>query len=232
MKRSNILVALMMSLFVGFTACSDDDTLTKEEQEQKDQQELLAKINDNFEAITTKAWAFTAFEPSDDLVAASQTDDATALTMVVKGEQATNFNMVLSFTVEGDIIKPSVAMNVAEADMLPKLLAYQTAISGLELDFLFDTEAAYQAEIRRIIAAPLAADELTREELTNEETGLCIFSISQNDFSALSYEDLVLSQRKLVAGNDDKIYIDADGTLVVEATNKAYGVSKYRFTAQ
>lgn len=228
MKKMNLYFALLLGAMISFTACSKDDELTAEEKEAKQTKELLETITANFDAITAKKWTFKEFQPSAEMLAASKTDDGVvALTTITKAAQAPNFNMVLSFAAEGDFYKTNVAMNVPEADLEAKLIAYQDAIAGFPAGFLYESKEYYMASVRRVAAAPFAADDLTTDEITNEETGLCIFSVRMNDFSEFSYEDLVLAQKKLIAGNNDKIYMNEDGTLTVETTSADYGVSKY-----
>lgn len=228
MKKFNVFFALLLGAMISFTSCSDDDELTAEELEAKQTKELLETITTNFDAITTKKWAYKEFQPSADMEAASKTDDGyAALTTIVKAEQAPNFNMVLSFTVEGDLHNADVALNVPEADLETKLITYQDAIAGFPSGFLYDTKEYYMASVRRIVAAPFAADEAEIEDIVDEDTGECILKIGKSDFSKLSYDDLVLSQKKLIAGNSDKIYLNDDGSLTVEVTDEKYGVSKY-----
>ncbi len=228
MKKMNLFFALMVGALIGFSSCSKDDDLSPEELEAKQTKELLEKISANYDAITSKKWALKEFQPSASMVAASKTEDgAVALTTIVKGQQASNFNMVLSFAAEGALHKTNVAINVPEADLEATLIAFQDAIAGFEAGFLYDTKEYYMASVRRIVAAPFAADDSKIEDIVNEETGECILKIGKTDFSKLSYDDLVLEQRKLVAGNNDKIYKNEDGTLTVETTSKEFGVSKY-----
>lgn len=231
MKKINLFFVLLMGLMVSFASCSsDDDELTPEEQEENQKEELLATISSNYSTITSKQWALKEFQASDDMVAASQTDDgAVALTTIIKAEQVLNFDLVLSFSQEGDVENIDVAMNVAEEDLEAKLIAFQDAIAGFEAGFLYDTQEYYIATIRRVVAAPFAADDDKIEDIVDENTGECILTISESDFSLLSYDDIVLSQRKLIAGNSDKIYLNEDGTLTVEVTSEDYGVSKYIF---
>ena len=229
MKKRNVIFALLLGAVASFTSCSKDDDLTPEEIEAKEKQELVAEITTNFETITTTQWAFKEFQPSDDLLAASETEDgAVAKTQIMDAKHAKNFNMVLTFSADGEVLKPSIAMNVPEEELETKVLAYLNEPWGFELyTELSDNELkSYLAQFRRVIAAPLAADDLGTDDITSEETGLCIFSISMRDFSELSYDDTVLAQKKLIEGNSDKIYINADGTLTVETTSTDYGVSK------
>lgn len=228
MSKINIFFTLLLGAVVSFSSCSKDDELTPEELEAKEAKELLENITANFNTITSKEWAFQEFQPSADLLAASKTEDGVvAKTTMVKIEQVNNFGLVLSFEAAGDLFKTNVAMNVPEAEMEEKLIAYQDAIAGFPAGFLYDTKEYYMASVRRIIAAPFAADEAKIEEIVDESTGKCILEIGQRDFSNLSYDDLVLAQKKLIAGNSDKIYINEDGTLTVETTSEDYGVSKF-----
>lgn len=228
MKKMNLYFALLLGAMISFTACSKDDELTAEEKEAKQTKELLETITANFDAITAKKWTLKEFQPSADMLAASETDDGVvALTTITKAAQVPNFNMVLSFASEGDLYKTDVAINVPEADLEAKLIAYQDAIAGFPAGFLYESKEYYMAGVRRVIAAPFAADEAEIEEIVDEATGDCILKIGQTDFSKLSYEDLVLAQKKLIAGNNDKIYMNEDGTLTVETTSADYGVSKY-----
>ncbi len=245
MKKFNLFFALLLCTIISFSSCSDDDEtpakeeeqqpveeeLTPEELEAKQKQELLETITANFDAITSKKWTLKEFQPSDDMLEASKTEDGyAALTTIVKAEQAQNFGLVVSFSEEGNTEKVNVALNVAEDELEAKLIAFQDAIAGFEAGFLYDTQEYYISSIRRVVAAPFAADDKKIEDIVDENTGECILTISESDFSLLSYEDLVLAQRKLVSGNSDKIYMNEDGSLTVEVTSEDYGVSKYIFT--
>ncbi|WP_027471476.1 hypothetical protein [Saccharicrinis fermentans] len=231
MNKFNWLFALLIGALVSFTACDDDDELTAEELEAKQTEELLETISANFDDIVSKQWAYKEFVPSDDMLTASQTEDGyVARTIIIKAEQVSNFNMVLSFTKDADVYATDVAVNVPEADLVAKLIAYQDAIAGFEAGFLYDTQEYYLSSIRRVIAAPFSADDDAIEDIVDEETGECILEITPADFSALGYDDLVLSQKKLIAGNSDKVYLNEDGTLTVEVTSEDYGVSKYIYS--
>nr|WP_319399148.1 hypothetical protein [uncultured Carboxylicivirga sp.] len=231
MKSIKLLLALFLGATISFTSCSSDDELTPEEQEAKQTEELLATISANYDEITSKEWSYKEFQPSDDMLAASQTDNGyLALTTIVKAEQSKNFGLVVSFTEEGGEDKVNVALNVPEEELEARLIAFQDAIAGFETGFLYDTQEYYIATIRRVVAAPFAADDKEIEDIVDETTGESILSISASNFSSLSYDDLVLSQRKLIEGNSDKIYLNEDGTLTVEVTSEDYGVSKYIFT--
>lgn len=228
MKKRNVIFALLLGAVASFTSCSKDDDLTPEEIEAKEKQELVAEITTNFETITTAQWAFKEFQPSDDLLAASESlDGALAKTTMEKAEHAKNFNLALSFVAEGNSFKAKVDVNLSDEEIDTQLKAYQDAVypEFSEWGFILGKESTL-ASFRRFIAAPFAADDLKIDDITNEETGLCIFSISMRDFSELSYDDTVLAQKKLIEGNSDKIYINADGTLTVETTSTDYGVSK------
>lgn len=229
MRKVNVFFALLLGTMIGFTSCSEDDELTPEELEAKQTEELLGTITSNFDEITSKQWTLKEFQPSDDMIAASQTEDgATAKTRINDAEHAKNFNMVLSFAANGDLLKPGIAMNVPEEELESKVLTYLNEPWGFEL-FTSLTEGelnSYLAQFRRVIAAPLAADDLNRDDITSEETGLCVFNIEMRDFSQMSYDDVVLAQKQLIEGNNDKIYMNEDGTLTVETTSVEYGVSK------
>ncbi|MBI9059159.1 MAG: hypothetical protein JEZ01_15465 [Labilibaculum sp.] len=228
MNKFNYLFALLLGALVSFTSCDKDDDLSPEELEAKQTEELIETITANFDAVTTKKWSFKEFQPSADMLAASTTQDGVvALTTIVKAEQAPSFNMVVSFITEGDFKMTDVAVNVPEADLEAKLIAYQDAIAGFPAGFLYDTKEYYLSSVRRIVAAPFAADEDAIEDIVNEDTGECILKIKKSDFSTLTYEDVVLAQKKMFAGNGDKIYINEDGSLTVEVTSEDYGVSKY-----
>ncbi len=234
MKKMNWLWALMFGLLVSFTACSsDDDELSPEEVEAQQTEELLSEITANFEDITSKTWAYKEFQPSDDMVASSETEDGyVALTGILKADHAKNFNLELTFIAQEDgLYKPTIAVNLSDEEVDVALQAYQDDLYPDMADwgFLLGKESTL-ASFRRVIAAPLAADELGIDDITSEETGLCIFTIASRDFSDLSYEDLVLAQRKLIAGNDDKIYVNEDGTLTIETTSTDFGVSKVILT--
>ncbi len=130
-------------------------------------------------------------------------------------------------SIKGALYKTNFAVNVPEAELEAKLIEYQDAIAGFQTGFLYDTQEYYLASLRRTLAAPFAADEAKVTDIVNEETGECVLKIGKTDFSGFSYDDLVLAQRKLIAGNLDKIYINEDGTLTVESTSTEFGVSKY-----
>lgn len=235
MKKFNVFFALLLGAMISFTSCSDDDELTAEELEAKQTKELLETITTNFDAITTKKWAYKEFQPSADMEAASKTDDGyAALTRITDAKYAKDFNMVLSFVANGDLYSPGIAMNVPEDELEAIVLNSLNEPYGFEVyTELTDSQLkSYLAQYRRVVASPFAADDLTTDEITSEETGLCIFSIGIRDFSSLSYDDLVLSQKKLIAGNSDKIYMNEDGTLTVETTSTEYGVSKLILTEE
>lgn len=228
MRKVNVFFALLLGTMIGFTSCSEDDELTPEELEAKQTEELLETITSNFDAITSKKWTLKEFQPSDDMVAASKTEDgAVALTTITKAEHAKEFNFVLSFVADGALFKPEVDIDLSDEEIDTKLKAFQDAVypDFAEWGFILGKESTL-ASFRRVIAAPFAADDLKIDDITNEETGLCIFSIAMNDFSSLSYEDLVLSQKQLIEGNSDKIYMNEDGTLTVETSDETYGISK------
>jgi hypothetical protein len=231
MRKVNVFLALLMGVMVLFTSCSEDDDLSSEELEAKQTEELLQTISSNFDAITSKKWTFNEFQPSADMLTASKTEDGVvALTTIVKAEQVSNFDMVLSFEQKGTVHNVNVAINVPEVELEAKLITFQDAIAGFEAGFLYDTPEYYMASVRRVIAAPFAADEDGIEDIVDETTGESKLTIKKQDFSALTYEDLVLSQKKLIAGNSDKIYTNEDGSLTVEVTDEEYGVSKYVYS--
>jgi len=228
MKKFNVFFALLLGAMVSFTACSKDDELTAEELEAKQTKELLEKISDNFTGVTSMKWTLKEFQPSDDMLADSKTvDGAEAKTIIVKAEHAKNFNLILSFLEDGDFLKPKVDVNLTDEEIDTKLKAFQDAVypDFADWGFILGKESTL-AGFRRVIAAPFAADDLGIDDITSEETGLCIFKIGMSDFSKLSYDDVVLAQKKLIAGNSDKIYFNEDGTLTVETTQEKYGVSK------
>lgn len=228
MKKMNLFFALMVGALIGFTSCSKDDDLSPEELEAKQTKELLEKISANFDDITSQKWALKEFQPSASMVAASQTQDgADALTTITNATHAKNFNLVLSFLTEGAVIKPAIDVNLTDEEIDVKLKAYQDEVYPEFADwgFILGKESTL-ATFRRVIAAPLAADDLKIDDITSDETGLCIFSIAMSDFSGLAYDDLVLARKKLIAGNNDNIYMNEDGTLTVETTSVKYGVSK------
>jgi uncharacterized Zn finger protein (UPF0148 family) len=229
MKKMNKFFALMLGAVICFSACSDDDELTQEEKDAKQAKELVEQITETYTTITDKKWSYKEFQPSKAMEDASKTDDgATAKTRINDAKHALNFNMELSFKAEGDKVKPSIAMNVPEDELEAKVLTYLNEPWGFELfTEVSDSELkSYLAQFRRVIAAPLAADKLGTDEITNEETGLCVFTIALRDYSEMTYDDVILNQKKFIAGNDDKIYLNEDGTLTVESTHKDYGVSK------
>lgn len=222
----------MLGAIVCLTACSEDE-LTQAEKEAKETQKLVKEITDNYNSITEKKWEYKAFEGSESLIAASKTDDgADALQTVNKAKYAYDLKMVLSFSKEGDLIKPTVAINVPESDQEKTMIGILNKITMEAWGFPAYEELSpaqllgHLADYRRFIAAPLASDKLTTDQLTNDETGRCIFSIALKDFSEMAYDDVVLNQKKFIDGNVDKIYLNEDGTLTVETTSEKYGVSK------
>nr|WP_321451317.1 hypothetical protein [uncultured Carboxylicivirga sp.] len=230
MKSIKLLLALFLGATISFTSCSSDDELTPEEQEAKQTEELLATISANYDEITSKEWSYKEFQPSDDMLAASQTDDGyVAKAIIAKAEQAKNFGLVVSFAEDGNKTKVDVAINVPDDELEARLIAFSDAQMDEPLGFLYDIQEYFIATVRRVVAAPFAADDLEIEDIVDEATGECILSISASNFSSLSYDDLVLSQRKLIEGNSDKVYLNEDGTLTVEVTSEDYGVSKYIF---
>ncbi len=233
MKKFNAFFALLLVAMISFTACSKDDKLTPEEQEAKQTKELVDQVTVNYTTITSKKWALKEFEGSESLIAASKTEDGNdALQIVTKAKYSPDLNMVLSFTKDGDLIKPTVKINVAEDDLEQTMIGILNKITTEAWGFPAYSELTpgqllgHLADYRRFIAAPFAADALTTEQITNDETGLCIFSIGLRDYSAMVYDDVVLNQKKFIDGNSDKIYLNEDGTLTVETTSEKYGVSK------
>ncbi len=230
MKKVSLFFTLLLGAMVCFTSCSDDDELTPEEQEAKQKEELLVTITANYDAVTSKKWELKEFQPSADMQAAAATEDgAVAATIIARTSFAHNFNMVMSFSAEGDAFKPKVDFNLTDEEIDEQLMAYQNELYPDMADwgvFVLGKEVTL-AEFRRVVAAPLAADELGIDDITNDETGLCIFSFEIRDYTQLSYDDMILAQNKLIAGNDDKIYLNEDGTLTIEATSTEFGVSKY-----
>jgi len=231
MNKMNGIYALLLGALVCLTACSKEDELSPEELEAKQTKELLEKISDNYSSFTSKKWAYKDFVFSDDLLAASKTEDGIqAKTIVDNASQASNFNMELTFEeVQGDSLKVNVDFNLTDEQIDAKLLEYQDAIypdfSAWGMGLILGKEETL-AQLRRVIASPIAADDLKTAEITDLKTGLCKFKIGKADFAKLMYEDLVLSQKKLIGGNNDKIYLNEDGTLTVESTHTDYGVSK------
>ncbi|MBI9062020.1 MAG: hypothetical protein JEZ14_08515 [Marinilabiliaceae bacterium] len=230
MKKFNVFFALLLGAMVSFTACSKDDELTAEELEAKQTKELVETITANFETITSKEWAYKEFQPSAEMLAASNTEDE-ALQRINLGNSAKKFNMVISFSPEGDLLKPSVAMGLPD-DKLEQTVLDCLNAPYIEMGFVLYTELtesqlkSYLADYRRVVAAPFSADKLTTNQITSEETGRCIFTIGLRDYSEMGYEDVMLNQKKPIEGNSDKIYTNEDGTLTVETTSEKYGVSK------
>ncbi len=229
MKKFNVFFALLLGAMVSFTACSKDDELTAEELEAKQTKELIETITANFETITSKEWAFKEFVSSEALITAAKDPDNTVANETMKvRKHVGNFKPVLSFEAIGDLIKPSVSFGLTDEEIENKIMDYQSDAYPdwpAEWGLVFSVES-YSAKFRRAIAAPLAADDLKIDDITSEETGLCIFKMGMNDFSKLSYDDVVLAQKRLIAGNSDKMYINEDGTLTVETTSEKFGVSK------
>lgn len=227
MKKFNVFFALLLGAMVSFTACSKDDELTAEELEAKQTKELLETITDNFNDITSKKWTFKEFQPTAELVAAKGTDDE-ALMAILRSENISKLNPVLRFEEDGDFKKVHVDFNLSEDELFAKLLEAQSSMFpwAVGMDYLVFGKESFSADFRRFISAPFAADDLNTDDITSETTGLCIFNVGKSDFSKLSYDDVVLAQKKLIAGNSDKMYINEDGTLTVETTSEKFGVSK------
>ena len=232
MKRMNVLFALMLGVLVSFTACDSDDDLTPEEQEAKQKEELIETIEGNFNSIVSKKWIMKEFQPSAQMEAASKTQDGyDALSTITFANGAKSLNMNLTISADGDDFKPTVDFEL-EGDALKEKVLEILNAPYVEMGFIMYPDLtekelnSYLAQYRRVIASPFAADDLKTDQITNEETGRCIFSITMTDYSSLAYDDVVLGQKKLIAGNTDKIYLNEDGTLTVESTDEKYGVSK------
>ncbi len=193
-------------------------------------EELIAAIDKKFEDIISTDWAYSSFEPSADMVTAKDNDDTTASTIITTAEAAKPFGPVVSFTESEGVVTPSVSF-VYDGELSDLLYAYEVATFGFDMGFYFGPDETNLAQICRTVATGFAADDLGIDDITSEETGKLIFTFTQNDLSALEYDDIVLSQNVLISGNNDKIYIDEDGKLVVEVTNASYGVSKFYYTA-
>jgi hypothetical protein len=212
------------------TACSEDE-LTQAEKEAKETKEILAKVTENYNSFTSKKWALKEYQKSAALEAASNDpDDTEANTLVGNISQAGNFNMEMYFEkTNTDSLHVKVDFNLTDAQVDEKLMEYQDELhpdfSSWGMGFILGKEEVL-GQLRRVIASPLAADDLKLADITDFTTGLLKFKIDKANYATLSYDDLVLSQRKLIGGNGDKIYFNEDGTLTVESTSEKYGVSK------
>ena len=219
----------MLGAVICFSACSDDDELTQEEKDAKQAKELIEQITENYTTITSKKWSLKEYQPSEALkTAAANPDNTDANSRMAKINHVGNFNMQLSFaSTSTDSLQVNVDVNLSDEEIDAKLKEYQDAIypDFKDWGFILGKESTL-ASFRRVIAAPFAADKLTIDEITNEETGLTIFKVIMSKYEGLLYDDVVLAQRKIIADNDDKIYLNEDGTLTVESTHKDYGVSK------
>lgn len=237
--KKKILFALMIGAFVGFTSCSKDEEqsgneqkedeveLTEEEKIEIKRLELLEEVSNNSDFITSNKWQYEEFQPSDAMVAASETEDgASALTTIQNGKHAKKFNMVISFT--GDKYDANVDINLDDDQVDIYLKEYQDELYPDFADWGFILgKVEVLSAFRRTVASPFAADDLKIDDITDEDTGLVIFNIEKRDLKDLSYEDLVLSQNKLIVGNEDKLFLnEEEGELVVETSSTDYGVSK------
>lgn len=204
-----------------------DEPLTEEETTEL----LLAEIDASFEAIVSNEWVYSGFEPSDEMTSASQTADGlVALTTITRAESAKPFLPSVKFSVESGVVTPTVVFGYDEADEADLLYAYEIADFGFDMGFYMGPDEYNLAQICRTVASGFASDDLGVDDIADETTGELIFTFSQNDLSEMDYDDVVLNQRVLIKGNNDKIYVDEDGSLVVEVTSTEYGVSKYRYT--
>ena len=236
MKKFNVFFTLLLVAMISFTACTDEETLSIErlesmldELDQQKADQLVEQATANYNAITEKKWTLKEYQPSFMLRAAALDPDNTdANTRMAKIKHVKNYNMELYFeTAEDNSLKVRVDVGLTDEEVDVKLKEFQDDIypDFKDWGFILGKESTL-AGFRRVIAAPLAADNLGIDDITNEETGLCIFSITKRDMSELSYDDVVLTKNKLIANNDDKLYLNGDGTLTIETTSKEYGVSK------
>lgn len=227
MFKFNLLFALLLGTVVAFTSCSDDE-LTPEEIEAKEKQELIDKAANTLEEIGSKKWKLEDYQASEKLVAAANEGHTQAFTRVGNLRHIKGLDFTLTFTAVGDSLKPVVTTDLTTEQITEKQWAHQNDLYAAygQLDFLLISQEAFLSDLKRIIVAPFAADDLKAIEIIDESKAECIFKIGARDFSEMSYEDVVLSSRKLIGENDDKIYFNEDGTLTVETTSVDFGVSK------
>lgn len=230
--------AVMLSIFAACDSSTDNssgDDLTDEEAAAL----LLTQIDANFQAVVTNTWNYAGFEPSADMESASKTEDGyDALSAILVGNGALlYFSPVLSFTIDGDVITPIVELFYDEDELVSLLIEYEDYTNngmfsddGGLTESIFGKESNF-AQVRGTVAAGLAADALSTDDIVDDSTGELLFTFEQNDLSSKSYDDIVLSQRLLVKGNSNKIYIESStGDLIIESTTVKYGVSQYRYT--
>lgn len=243
--KKSILFALMVGAVISFTACSSDtekpdtgdveepkdeepeDELTEEEKQELKRVELQETITANFETITNNKWQYEEFEASESMIEASKTEDgADALTTILNSKHSKNFNLTISFNDEKHNVSADVNLEDEQIDIFLKEYQDELYPDFADWGFILGKDEVLGA-FRRIVASPFAADNLKIDEITDEDTGLVIFSIEMRDFTDLSYEDTVLAQNKLIKDNADKMYLNEEGTLLtVETTHEKYGVSK------
>jgi len=225
--KKKILFALMLGAFVSFTACSKDDELSEEEQNEIKRLELLEAVSSNYEFITSSKWKYEEFRPSEAMVSASKTEDGVmALTAIQNANHASKFSLLLSFQSENDSIKVDYTIEEDMVDVYLKEYQDELYPDFADWGFILDKNELL-GDFRRVVASPFAADDLAIDDIADKKTGLIIFNIQMRDLKDLSYENLVLSQNKLIVGNEDKLFLnEEEGELVVETSSTDYGVSK------
>lgn len=230
-------MAFAVTAMAMFASCEKATTGNEQEdnKEPETSEEYLAAIDEAFESIISTEWAFESFEPSSDMDNAAGTDDGyAAYQTILTYEAIAIFSPVLSFSIDGTTVTPSVELTYEESELNTLLFQYEDLIYGIGewggTDPIFGQISDF-AEIRRYTASGFASDDLSADDIADSyDTGELIFTFEQNDLSEMELDDIILNQRVLVAGNNDKIYIE-DGKLVVEITDKTYGVSKCIYTA-
>ncbi|OHX68091.1 hypothetical protein [Flammeovirga pacifica] len=230
MKNLNLL-SLIAATFLAVTvfSCSSDSddvtpSLSEEEQQELTRQELATTSDSIFQAVVEGDWKLVEFVPSEDMKKAAEAQDLYAVTTITKGEQALNFDMTLSFAKEGDSYDIGVQFTPEGDELIKKLGDYQEATTGMPGDWgLIPSAEFYMAEIRSIVGGPFGADNLTADDIQDSESGDINITVEQNDVTDLSYENMLLNYTKVITDNNDRIFFNEEGQLVVETTDNTYG---------
>ncbi|BDD12036.1 hypothetical protein FUAX_44680 (plasmid) [Fulvitalea axinellae] len=238
MRRFNLFFLLLLGGLVAFSSCSsDDDELTEEEKDQIELDKKVKEADEAFEKLVSKKWTIKDFVSSEDLKKAVESDDTRASQIDTLGKAAATgrFNLSATFTKEGDKYFMEAAINVPEADLEATLLKYQDIIFGFEAGFLIvdpgeDGIKFYSAEVKRMILAPFAPDALSKDEIADTKTGNSTLKVKQQDLTGKSLDDVILGYKKLIDGNNDRIFFNEDGDLVVEVTHEDFGTYHWVYT--
>ncbi|ANQ52874.1 hypothetical protein MY04_05720 (plasmid) [Flammeovirga sp. MY04] len=227
MNRKNFITVLFLALTVF--SCKKDETvapkeLTKKERQEITRKELAVVSNSTFETIVTSKWELVEFVPSSQMKKAAASQDLYAVTTIKKGKQALDFGMTLSFEKLDKKYSLKVKFKDSGDPLEKKIGDYQEATTGVPGSWgLIPSAEFYMAEIRAIMAAPFAADDLSAEDIQNSDTGEINVEVIQNDVSKLNYENMLLNYSKIIKENKDRIYLNDNQQLIVEATDNTYG---------